>query len=156
MRGRCVRGRTSSTISGVIRSTLAPTSSTFTCGGCARNSATTRSRQFGMSATASWLRNHRVEAAWAVFAAANIAVMGLLAGEDGGTVPFHFIWVSLTLLYGYTVWRVWPTAIVLTLVMASTATMIVLEVVKGPTRPDELTEVPLMAAMFCAMVWHAR
>ena len=31
--------------------------------------------------------------------------MGLYAGHDGGTVPFHFIWVSLTLLYGYSVWR---------------------------------------------------
>jgi signal transduction histidine kinase len=91
-----------------------------------------------------------------VFAAANIAVMGMLAGEDGGTVPFHFIWVSLTVLYGYTVWRPGPTTIVLVLVMASTASMILLEIVRGPTRPDELTEVPLMAAMFCAMVWHAR
>ncbi len=109
-----------------------------------------------MSATASWLHRHRFEAGWAVFAAANLGFMGLYAGHDGGTVPFHFIWVSLTLLYGYSVWRVGPTAIVLAVVMASTAGMILLEVTKGPTSAYELTEVPLMAAMFLAMVWHAR
>jgi two-component system OmpR family sensor kinase len=109
-----------------------------------------------MSATASWLLRHRFEAGWVVFAAGNLGVMGLYAGHDGGTVPFHFIWVSLTLLYGYTVWRIGPTAIVLALVMVSTAGMILLEVVQGPTSAYELTEVPLMAAMFLAMVWHAR
>jgi two-component system OmpR family sensor kinase len=109
-----------------------------------------------MSVTASWLRRHRLETSWAVFAALNVAAMGLLAGRDGGTVPFHFIWVSLTLVYGYTVWNIKPTAIVLTVVMVTTAAMIVLEIILGPTRPDELTEVPLMAAMFAAIVWHAR
>ena len=109
-----------------------------------------------MSATASWLRRHRFEAAWAAFALANLAVMGAYSGYDGGTVPFHFIWVSLTLLYGYTVWKVGPTAVVLSIVMVSTAGLILLEVSKGPTSPYELTEVPLMSAMFLAMVWHAR
>src|SRR5947207_15547028 len=51
-----------------------------------------------MSAIASWLRSHRLETAWAVFALANFAVLILLI--DYQTVPFHFVWVSLTLLYG--------------------------------------------------------
>jgi signal transduction histidine kinase len=109
-----------------------------------------------MLATASWIRRHLVELGWAVFAAANLGVMAWLAGHDGGTVPFHFIWVSLTLLYGFTVWRLWPTLVVLSAVMISTGGMILLEIASGPTRPDELTEVPLMAAMFVAMAWHAR
>src|SRR5947208_3208828 len=29
------------------------------------------------------------------------------------TVPFHFIWVSLTLLYGFRVWRMRPTLLLL-------------------------------------------
>ncbi len=109
-----------------------------------------------MSGTASGLRKHQLEVGWAVFTAANLAAMGMLAGVDGGTVPFHFIWVSLTIVYGYTVWSARPTIIVLSVVMSTTAAMILLEIVRGPTRPDELTEVPLMAAMFVAMVWHAR
>ena len=104
----------------------------------------------------SFPRRHWLEIAWVAFALANLAAMGRLAGSDGGTVPFHFIWVSLTLLYGYTLWRIGLTAVILALVMASTSALIVLEVVRGPTRLDELTEVPLMAAMFAAMVWHAR
>jgi signal transduction histidine kinase len=109
-----------------------------------------------MSATASWARRHVLELGWAVFAVANLAVMALLVGEDGGTIPFHFIWVSLTILYGFTVWRLVTTTAVLAAVMVSTSAMILFEVTRGPTRPDELAEVPLMAAMFVAMVWHAR
>jgi len=72
------------------------------------------------------------------------------------TVPFHFIWVSLTLLYGYRVWRTRPTFAVLAVVMAATGLFIWIDYTRGAQPLDELTEVPLMAAMFVAMVWHAR
>src|SRR5215472_5719966 len=72
------------------------------------------------------------------------------------TVPFHFIWVSLTILYGFRVWRSGPTVVVLVAVMATTAVGIYQDYVGGAQPLDELTEVPLMAAMFAAMVWHAQ
>ena len=72
------------------------------------------------------------------------------------TVPFHFIWVSLTLLYGFRVWRVSPMLGVLAVVVATTGTLIVWDVHTGQQEWGELTEVPLMSAMFLAMVWHAR
>jgi signal transduction histidine kinase len=72
------------------------------------------------------------------------------------TVPFHFIWVSLTLLYGFRVWRVSPMLGVLAAVVATTATLIVWDIHMGQQEWGELTEVPLMSAMFLAMVWHAR
>ena len=97
-----------------------------------------------------------LEIGWALFAAVNLGAMVVLSGGDGGTIPFHFIWVSLTIVYGFTVWAVRPTFFVLAFVMALTTGAILLEVVGGPTRPDELAEVPLMATMFIAMVWHAR
>ena len=109
-----------------------------------------------MSATHFWIRRHQIELVWGLFCLANLAAMAKLAGTDGGTIPFHFIWVSLTLLYGFRVWSLVRTALVLVTVMASTAAMIVLEVILGPTRPDELAEVPLMAAMFAVMAWHSR
>jgi len=95
-----------------------------------------------------------VDLAWVVFAAANLAAMLLL--PEWETVPFHFIWVSLTLLYGFRVWKVRPTAWALLVVMITTGLAIWIDVRRGSQPLDELTEVPLMAAMFLAMVWHAR
>ncbi|MGH2596569.1 MAG: sensor histidine kinase [Actinomycetota bacterium] len=95
-----------------------------------------------------------IDAAWVLFAAVNLAAMLWFATWE--TVPFHFIWVSLTLLYGFRVWKVRPTLSVLAAVMAATALFIWIDVRRNEQPLDELTEVPLMAAMFLAMVWHAR
>jgi signal transduction histidine kinase len=92
--------------------------------------------------------------AWVVFAAANLVAMALVPQWE--TVPFHFIWVSLTILYGYRVWGPSVTAAVLTAVVASTGALLVFDVVRTSQLADELTEVPLMGAMFLAMVWHAQ
>jgi two-component system OmpR family sensor kinase len=91
---------------------------------------------------------------WAGFALANLAAMALAPGWE--TVPFHFIWVSLTILYGYRVWGPSVTAGVLAAVVVSTGALLVLDVARAAQSADELTEVPLMGAMFLAMVWHAQ
>ncbi len=104
----------------------------------------------------SWeaLRRHDVEVAWAAFAAVNYAAM--IAWPSWETIPFHFVWISLTLLYGFRVWAPRPTLIVLACVMAMTGISIGLDAFRGIQLWGELFEVPLMAAMFLAMVWHAR
>jgi signal transduction histidine kinase len=99
-------------------------------------------------------RDRWIDFAWVLFTVANLAAM--LIVPDWETVPFHFIWVSLTILYGFRVWRTRPTVGILALVMASTGILISIDVRRGGQPFDELTEVPLMAAMFAAMVWHAR
>jgi signal transduction histidine kinase len=103
----------------------------------------------------SWpFRPGLLDAAWAVFSAINlVAILGFPGWE---TIPFHFIWISFTLLYGFRTWAPKPTLWVLGIVMATTGAGIGLDVVRGSEPPAELTEVPLMAAMFLAMVWHAR
>jgi two-component system, OmpR family, sensor kinase len=102
-----------------------------------------------------WPHGERwLDVAWVVFSLANLAAMFLV--PDWETVPFHFIWVSLTILYGFRVWRTRPTLAVLAFVMAGTAVAITFDYTRGNQPLDELTEVPLMAAMFAAMVWHAR
>ena len=58
------------------------------------------------------LRRKWPEAAWAAFAIANFVAMVVWPGWE--TIPFHFVWISLTLLYGFRVWR--PAATYLTLV----------------------------------------
>jgi signal transduction histidine kinase len=95
-----------------------------------------------------------LEIAWAGFALANLVAMWMLPTWE--TVPFHFIWVSLTLVYGFRVWNLERTGWVLAVVVASTGVVLMHEVSESFQPPDELTEVPLMAAVFLAMVWHAR
>lgn len=96
------------------------------------------------------MRRYRIEIAWAIFACANLVAM--FRFPEQATIPFHFIWVSLTLLYGYRTWNPRPTLIVLAIVIVATGfgeAYYAIDV-------TELTEIPLMAAMFLAMVWHAR
>jgi signal transduction histidine kinase len=95
-----------------------------------------------------------VDAAWVVFTVANLVSMVIFSHWE--TVPFHFIWISLTLLYGFRVWAIRPTLWVLGLVVATTFATIGWDVWRGAQSVDELNEVPLMAAMFWLMVWHAR
>ena len=91
---------------------------------------------------------------WIGFALANLVAMVL--APEWETVPFHFIWVSLTILYGFRVWGPLVTTGVLTAVVVSTGALLVLDVASAAQSADELTEVPLMGAMFLAMVWHAQ
>jgi signal transduction histidine kinase len=95
-----------------------------------------------------------LDAGWAIFSAINLVAIVAMPGWE--TIPFHFIWISVTLLYGFRTWAPKPTLVVLGVVMAGTGAGIGLDVVRGAEPGAELTEVPLMAAMFLAMVWHAR
>jgi two-component system OmpR family sensor kinase len=107
-----------------------------------------------MSVIASFARKYWLESLWVAFAGANL--LAILVLPEFETVPFHFIWVSFTLLYGLRVWGIGTTFAALGAVCLSTAVTLGWVVTQGPQGPDELTEVPLMGAMFLAMVWHAR
>ena len=100
------------------------------------------------------LQRYRVELLWLAFAAANYAAMVMWPSWE--TIPFHFLWISLTLLYGFRVWPMSGTLVVLGGVMAMTSVSIGFDAFDGIQLWGELFEVPLMAAMFLAMVWHAR
>jgi signal transduction histidine kinase len=100
------------------------------------------------------LRSRSIELAWVAFALANVVAM--IRWERWETVPFHFIWVSLTIVYGFRVWRGAATTVVLAGVAVVTGILITWDVHGGYQEWGELTEVPLMSAMFLAMVWHAR
>ena len=95
-----------------------------------------------------------LDVAWVAFAAANLLAMALVPRWE--TVPFHFIWVSLTLLYGYRVWGSLQTALALTAVVVGTGAVLTGLILWQAESVDELAEVPLMGAMFLAMVWHAQ
>jgi signal transduction histidine kinase len=89
-----------------------------------------------------------------IFSIANLVAM--LVFDRWETVPFHFIWVSLTILYGFRVWSMITTVWVLGAIILLTGGVLVIDVARGTQPLDEITEVPLMSAMFLAMVWHAR
>jgi signal transduction histidine kinase len=101
-----------------------------------------------------WLRRNPLEAAWAVFAIANWLAM--VAWPSWETIPFHFVWISLTFVYGVRVWSSRTMWAVLSVVILATGASIFSDAFEGIQLWGELFEVPLMSAMFLAMVWHAQ
>ena len=101
-----------------------------------------------------WLRRYSVEVGWSLFAVANVALMVALPSWE--TIPFHFVWISLTIVYGFRVWSDRVTTLILGAVVVSTGISILADAFEGIQLWGELFEVSLMSAMFLAMVWHAR
>jgi signal transduction histidine kinase len=99
-------------------------------------------------------RPNLVEIAWGILAAVCVAAM--VAWPSWETIPFHVIWITLTLLYGFRVWSPATTGAVLGAVIIATGASILSDAFEGLQLWGELFEVPLMSAMFLAMVWHAR
>src|SRR2546422_6722838 len=99
---------------------------------------------------ADWpFRTYWIDIAWGAFACLNLVAM--LTFGTWETVPFHFIWVSVTLLYGFRVWKVRSTVWVLVAVIIATSMFIGIDILREQQPLDEITEVPLMSAMFVAM-----
>ncbi|TMC67087.1 MAG: HAMP domain-containing histidine kinase [Chloroflexota bacterium] len=137
--------------------------STSTSAGSAPRSAGRPSRRFaardiGLTRPDRWPWRNRgflwIDVAWGIFALVNLAAMFVFAEWE--TVPFHFIWVSLTILYGFRVWRMRSTLVLLGVIILATTVLLAVDIASGAQPLDEITEVPLMSAMFLAMVWHAR
>jgi signal transduction histidine kinase len=117
-------------------------------------SAQTGNRRALVLRAGSLLRRYRLELAWAAFVAANCAAM--LAWPNWETIPFYFVWISLTLLYGLRVWPLRPTLIVLVAVIVLTGIPIAAHVMGGTEPVEKVIRVPLMAMLFLAVVWLAR
>jgi len=101
-----------------------------------------------------WARASWVDIGWVAFVAINLAAMRFLPSWQ--TVPFLAIWVSLTIIYGFRLWRIQPTILTLAAVTIATGGIIGVQVLKGQQDADYLAEVPLIALMFLVMVWHGR
>jgi len=108
----------------------------------------------GLSHMLRWARSSRWDIIWAVFVALNLAVMRL--DPEWGTVPFLVIWISLTVIYGFRMWRLQPVLLTFAVVTLATGTIIGIQVIDGQQDADYLADVPLVALMFLVMVWHGR
>jgi two-component system OmpR family sensor kinase len=105
-----------------------------------------------MSATFTPFTNRTLLAAWVTFATLNVVLMWFVPGQE--TIPFHFVWISLALVYGFTSWRTSWMVIALISVTLCTGAILVHHAAAGEIRWEETTEEPLMAGIFVVMVWH--
>ncbi len=87
-----------------------------------------------LSGTLRRARASKWDVAWVAFVALNLAVMRLV--PQWGTVPFLAIWVSLTVLYGFRLWRLQPAILTLTVVTLATGAVIGIEVINGQQDAD--------------------
>jgi two-component system OmpR family sensor kinase len=94
-----------------------------------------------------------IDIGWTIFALVNLDFMFMFPSWE--TVPFHLIWASLTLVYGFRTWNRGPTLWVASALLVVTAVGIAFDVAVGSEPATELTEDPLLALMFLAMAWHA-
>jgi signal transduction histidine kinase len=99
-------------------------------------------------------RAHWVDIAWVVFIGLNLLAMRLITAWQ--TIPFLIIWVSLTVIYGFRLWRLGSTALTVAMVTLATGGLIGWQVLRGKQDLDYLAEVPLVAIMFVVMAWHSR
>jgi signal transduction histidine kinase len=91
---------------------------------------------------------------WAASAVLNVVLMYLLPGVE--TIPFHLIWMGLSIIYGFTTWRPLGMFAVLGAVALATGYVMAHHAQMGQIGWEEVTEVPLMSAVFVVMVWHVR
>jgi signal transduction histidine kinase len=99
-------------------------------------------------------RAYRVDLAWVIFVLLNLLAMQLIG--QWNTVPFLIIWISLTAVYGYRLWRFGSALVTALIVTLATGGLIGYQVLRGEQYGDYLAEVPLLAMMFVVMVWHSR
>src|SRR5215469_15563977 len=130
------------------------TSWTCASADCDRSLSGERLRRCAMSDTALSPVNRWLFPGWVIFAAANTAAMFALPGQE--TIPFHFVYISIALVYGFQPWPLRRTYIILGLVAATTGAALAWHVKTGVIGWEETAEIPLMAVLFLVMVWHVR
>src|SRR5215207_9035946 len=112
--------------------------------------------------TALWLPRGRarartelvVDVTLTVFTVAMMALMVARPGHEAA--PFHLLFVALALAYGYRVWPVKPTLLVILAISLPSGWLMVNRASEGVLARAELAEIPLMPLVLLAMVWHAQ
>ena len=91
---------------------------------------------------------------WILFALLNLWAMWLY--PEGEAIPFHFVWISIAIVFGVHSWPLAGMLTALAVVTLSTGVLMLGQAIDGKIRFEETSEVPLMAAVFLVMVWHVR
>src|SRR5215470_11876251 len=154
MRVRCAPVMSCSQMCGATPAIREATSWTCASAGCARSLNGERLRRCAMLDTALSPVNRWLFPGWVIFAAVNTALMFAMPGQE--TIPFHFIYISMALVYGLQPWPLPKTYAVLGLVAVTTGAALALHVKNGVIGWEETAEIPLMALLFLVMVWRVR
>jgi signal transduction histidine kinase len=85
-----------------------------------------------------------------------LAVVVMARDPEWATVPYHLLFLSVMLVYGFRVWSVPITAAVITAITSVTGWLMLKDYGNGGLETPELGEILLMPALLVAMVWHAR
>jgi signal transduction histidine kinase len=97
----------------------------------------------------------RLDAAWLCLLTLNLVAIGLWPAW--ATVPFHLSAIAFIGLYGFRIWPtdplLWGFGIVLITTLTGIVVDVLIEVNVGPSQ--EALDIPLLATMFVAVVWHA-
>jgi signal transduction histidine kinase len=104
--------------------------------------------------SAVWSRGTIVDVLLFLFCVSMLYLMHIEQGQE--TIPYHFLFLSVTIVYGFRVWPLVPTIVVVVAVTTTTGALMVISEQAGYIEKAELWEVPLMPALLTAMVWHAR
>jgi signal transduction histidine kinase len=112
-----------------------------------------------MSATPSAPRSSRkvdraIDVALTLFCALMLTSMWVFTGAE--TIPYHFLFLAVAMVYGFRVWPMRRTTVVVAVITFSTGYMFLRAYRAGSIGLDEMSEVLLMPLLLMAMVWHAR
>jgi signal transduction histidine kinase len=100
---------------------------------------------------APWRRE--LDVAWLALLLLNVIAVAVWPARE--TIPFHSIAICFALLYWLRVWPSDPLPWGLGIVLITTVTGIALDVLHDAGSLEEMTDIPLLATMFVAVVWHA-
>lgn len=89
-----------------------------------------------------------------VFCALNLVWMAIAHGWEA--LPVHFIFVSVSIVYGLRMWNALNSVLALFAVVAPIFVLTVRAIEMGSESQAELAEIPLMSLIFLVMVWHVR
>jgi signal transduction histidine kinase len=94
-----------------------------------------------------------LDALWLALILLNLAAIAVWPSWD--TVPFHLIATGFAVLYALRLWPADPVLWGLGIVIITTFAGIGLDLLHNNESLEEAAEIPLLAAMFVAVVWHA-
>jgi signal transduction histidine kinase len=97
---------------------------------------------------------HLIDVFWSAFTLLMLSWMML--DPERQTIPYHLIFVSFTLLYGYRLWSPRVTSCLLIALTVIPGLMFIKVYHSGAVSMDELAEVPLMPLIVGGMAWHAQ
>jgi signal transduction histidine kinase len=100
------------------------------------------------------VRRHFPELALGLFCLLNLCWLAFWHGAEA--FPVHFIFISVSVVFGLRMWTVRSSVLALAAVSVPTFLLIVRAIGQGKESMAELAEVPLMSILFLVMVWHVR